>query len=626
MKYHRGYVKCDGKKAVEKFKNIPDSDLRTLEQAEKCDSYAGILAPGVVLLDFDIKEQSDIAYIISQRMGISCRIYQSDKGYHFLMRANDKLIKCQTRVKLACGIICDIKVGTSASYECLKVNGRVREMIQDCDDPDVAPAYLSPVESDVDFLNLGDGDGRNSTLYAYILTLSKAGLSKAEIKDTINIINKFVLKEPLPQNEIDTILRDDAFVIQKPSFMDDKGRFLHSVFAEWLVNNLNIVKVSGALHIYQDGIYVRGDKVIEREMIKHIPNLTQAKRKETYLYIDLLIAEDHEIADARYIAFNNGIYDAVTEQLLPFTPEIVLVNKIPHDYNPEANDATMLKVMNNLTCGESKLFDLLCEMVGYLFWRKNEMGWTFFCLGNRANGKSTFLDTLNYLLGSNNTSALDLRELGKDFKSQELFGKLANIGDDIADDYISDTSVFKKVATGNIITANPKYEQPFKFRPYAKLIFSCNTFPRLNDRTNAAARRIVPIPFNATFDKNSEDYDPFVKYKLQTEEAMSTLINLGLSGLKRVLTNNDFTRCEAVNSEIRAIEENNNPLITFANTHRIEDQDADKLYSEYVWWASNNGVQSMSKPTFVKQIEYQCGVKSKTSVVDGTNITIFVKV
>ena len=626
MKYHRGYVKTSGKRAVEKFKNIPDSDLHTLEQAEKYDSYAGILAPGIVLLDFDIKEQSDIAYIISQRMGINCRIYQSDKGYHFLMRANDKLIKCQTRVKLACGIICDIKVGTSASYECLKVNGRVREMIQDCDDPDVAPAYLSPVESDVDFLNLGDGDGRNSTLYAYILTLSKAGLSKAEIKDTINVINKFVLKEPLPQNEIDTILRDDAFVIQKPSFTDDKGRFLHSVFAEWLVNNLNIVKVSGALHIYQDGIYVRGDKVIEREMIKHIPNLTQAKRKETYLYIDLLIAEDHEIADARYIAFNNGIYDAVTEQLLPFTPDIVLVNKIPHDYNPEANDATMLKVMNNLTCGETKLFDLLCEMVGYLFWRKNEMGWTFFCLGNRANGKSTFLDTLNYLLGSNNTSALDLRELGKDFKSQELFGKLANIGDDIADDYISDTSVFKKVATGNIITANPKYEQPFKFRPYAKLIFSCNTFPRLNDRTNAAARRIVPIPFNATFDKNSEDYDPFVKYKLQTEEAMSTLINLGLSGLKRVLTNNDFTRCEAVNSEIRAIEENNNPLITFANTHRIEDQDADKLYSEYVWWASNNGVQSMSKPTFVKQIEYQCGVKSKTSVVDGTTITIFVKV
>ena len=623
MKYHRGYIKCNAKRAVEKFKNVPDSELRTLEQAEKCESYAGILAPGVVLLDFDIKEQSDLAYIIIQRMGVRCRIYQSDKGYHFLMRANDKLTKCQTRVKLACGVVCDVKVGSSASYECLKVNGNVREMIQDCDNPDVAPAYLSPVESDIDFLNLGDGDGRNSTLYAYILNLTKAGLSKSEIKETINVINKFVLKEPLPQSEINTICRDDAFVIQKPSFTDDKGRFLHSVFAQWLVDTMNIVKISGALHIYKDGIYVRGTKMIEQEMIKHIPNLTQAKRKETWLYLDLLIEENHEIADARYIAFNNGIYDVVMEQLIPFTPDIVLVNKIPHDYDPNAKDATMLKVMNNLTCGDPKLFDLLCEMVGYLFWRKNEMGWTFFCLGNKANGKSTFLDTLNYLLGNENTSALDLKELGKDFKSQELFGKLANIGDDIADDYISDTSIFKKVATGNIITANPKYEQPFKFRPFAKLIFSCNTFPRLNDRTNAAARRIIPIPFNATFDKNSDDYDPFVKYKLQTEIAMSTLINLGLKGLKRMLVNNDFTRCDAVESELRSIEENNNPLIAFLKTHKIEDQDADKLYSEYVWWASKSGVQSMSKPTFFKQIECQYNFIVDMVEVDHKVIEIF---
>ena len=623
MKYHRGYVKCDGKKAVEKFKNVPDSKLRTLEQAEKFNSYAGILAPGVVLLDFDIKEQSDLAYIIIQRMGIQCRIYQSDKGYHFLMRANDKLTKCQTRVKLACGVVCDIKVGTSASYECLKVNGHVREMIQDCDDPDVAPAYLSPVESDVDFLNLGDGDGRNSTLYAYILNLSKAGLSKVEIKETINIINKFVLKDPLPQSEIDTILRDDAFVIQKPSFTDDKGRFLHSVFAQWLVDTMNIVKIDGALHIYEDGIYVRGTDKIEREMIKHIPNLTQAKRKETWLYLDLLISENHEVADARYIAFQNGIYDIVEDTLLPFTPDIILINRIPHDYDPSAEDESIIKVLNNLSCGNQALFDLMCEMVGVLFWRKSEWGFSFFCLGNKANGKSTFLDTIEYLLGSMNTSALDLRDLGKDFKSQELFGKLANIGDDIADDYISDVSVFKKVATGNVITANPKYEKPFKFRPYAKLIFSANVMPRLNDKTNAAARRIIPISFKATFDKTSPDYDPFIKYKLQTEEAMSTLINLGIAGLKRVLTNNDFTRCEAVEAEIRAIEENNNPLITFVNNHRIEFQDVDQLYSEYVWWASNTGVQSMSKPTFIKQVASQCGLVVISTEVDGKTINTF---
>lgn len=623
MKYHRGYVKTSGKKAVEKFKGVPDSQLRTLADAEKCESYAGVLAPGVVLLDFDIKEMSDKAYVIIQRMGVKCRIYQSDKGYHFLMRASDRFTKSQTRVRLACGIVADIKLGNNNSYEVLKLNGNVREMIQDTDEPDVAPAYLSPVDSEVDFVNMNEGDGRNSTLYSYILTLSKYKFSETETRETINVINKFVLREPLPQNEIDTICRDEAFKPEKPSFTDEKGRFLHSVFAQYLVDNMNIVKIDGALHIYEDGIYVRGTNRIEREMIQHIPNLTAAKRKETWLYLDLLIAEDHEIADARYIAFKNGIYDIVTNQLLPFTPDIILVNRIPHDYDPSAEDESIIKVLNNLSCGNRDLFDLMCEMVGVLFWRKSEWGFSFFCLGNRANGKSTFLDTIEYLLGSKNTSALDLKDLGKDFKSQELFGMLANIGDDIADDYISDVSVFKKIATGNILTANPKYEKPFKFRPYAKLIFSANVMPRLNDKTNAAARRIIPIPFKATFDKTSPDYDPFIKYKLQTDSAMSTLINLGLSGLKRVLTNNDFTRCDAVDAEIRAIEENNNPLITFVNNHRIEHQDVGQLYSEYVWWASNNGVQSMSKPTFIKQIASQCGLVVTTVELDGKSIEIF---
>ena len=625
MRYYRGYVCTKGKKSIDKFKGVPDEELRTLEDVKKCDSYGGVLAPGIVLLDFDKPEDSDIAYDIITTLGLKCRICHSNsRGYHFLFRINDRFEKSATNVRLACGISCDVKFGVA--YEMLKLHGEEYKVLQEPDEVDEVPVFLSPLDSTIDLLGLREGDGRNDVLYKYILPLQTAKFSHEEVKETLRVINDFVFEEPIPESEFKFICREDAFKPEieiKPNFFDDKGRFLHSTFAEWLIERLNIVKINGVLHIYRDGIYVRGSQQIEVEMIKHVPNLTAARRKETYQYMDLIISEDYEIADARYIAFNNGIYDVVTEQLMPFNPDIILVNKIPHDYNPDAEDATMLKVMNNITCGDSKLFDLLCEMVGYLFWRKNEMGWTFFCLGNRANGKSTFLDALNFLLGNENTSALDLKELGKDFKSQELFGMLANIGDDIADDYISDVSIFKKVATGNIITANPKYESPFKFRPYAKLIFSCNTFPRLNDRTNAAARRIIPIPFNATFDKNSSDYDPFIKYKLQTEEAMSTLINLGLKGLRRVLENNDFTRSECVELEIRAIEENNNPLITFLKTNEIENQLVSDLYSKYVWWASNSGVQSMSKMTFVKLIESQYGYTVNSVTLDGKVIETF---
>ena len=49
---------------------------------------------------------------------------------------------------------------------------------------------------------------------------------------------------------------------------------------------------------------------------------------------------------------------------------------------------------------------------------------------------------ITYLLGGENVSALDLGELGDRFKTAELFGKLANIGDDIGDEFIPNPAIF----------------------------------------------------------------------------------------------------------------------------------------------------------------------------------------
>ena len=53
-----------------------------------------------------------------------------------------------------------------------------------------------------------------------------------------------------------------------------------------------------------------------------------------------------------------------------------------------------------------------------------------------------------------------------------LFGKLANLGDDISDSFKEDVAIFKKIATGESIKAENKGKDAFQFIPYAKLIFS----------------------------------------------------------------------------------------------------------------------------------------------------------
>lgn len=75
------------------------------------------------------------------------------------------------------------------------------------------------------------GDGRNQSLFNYILTLQSEDFTKEEARETIRLINRYVLKEPLSERELETILRDDAF--KKPVFF--KGpTFLFDRFATYL--------------------------------------------------------------------------------------------------------------------------------------------------------------------------------------------------------------------------------------------------------------------------------------------------------------------------------------------------------------------------------------------------------
>ena len=55
------------------------------------------------------------------------------------------------------------------------------------------------------------GDGRNTALYTYILTLQSEDFTKEEARECIRLINRYVLPDPLGDRELETILRDDAF-------------------------------------------------------------------------------------------------------------------------------------------------------------------------------------------------------------------------------------------------------------------------------------------------------------------------------------------------------------------------------------------------------------------------------
>lgn len=623
---YKGFVPTSGKKATMPFKDKSSSELLTIEQAQRFQEYAGVLEDDTILVDIDDAEQSKILLKIVQSKELKCKVYATTRGMHFLFKIPFPMSN-RTHCKLGIALTADIKGCGKASYQVLKFDNKEREVLYDAGEYQTLPKWLYPIKSSMDLLGMCKGDGRNNALFSYILPLQQNEFTIDECRECIGIINDFVLKEPLSEDELKVVLRDGAF--NKPTFFTSRGGFLFDKFARYLLQSDNIIKLNGKLHIYQNGIYVSGDEYIEAAMIEHIPGLTQSKRKEVLAYLALLVNKESSISDANLIAFNNGVLDIVHDTFTDFSPEYIITNKIPHNYNPNAKSELLDNVMKKLACQDENVLKLLYQSVGYTFYRRNELRKSFFLLGEKRNGKSTFLDMVQTLLGEENVANLDLCEIGHQFKTAELRDKLANIGDDINDEWVSNTATFKKVVSGDVITAEKKGKDPFKLRSFAKFFFSANSLPRLGRGKDSSAvlDRLVIIPFDAKFTKQDPDYDPFIKYKLREECVIEALIAKAIPALKEVLADQEFVQCDRVKSNLDEFEKSNNPILEFfdeLDEADYKNEPIKMVYRKYSTFCLANNLQAISAIEFQKQTKKHFNLIIKNIMMDGKKVRVYV--
>lgn len=625
MGLYKGFIATKGKEPIEKYKGL--DSFRCYEDVAKLPSFAGVLRDDCIMIDVDDAENAEKLMRIVEDHQIRCRVTCTSRGKHFTFR-NSGVEKCGTGLKLACGITADIKTG--GMPETLKVDGEERfcewgEVNPELGEYDELPIWMHPVNTKMDFTQTVS---RNNDFYGYILVLqTQLAMTNDQCRECIRIINDYVLPEPLEQSELDTILRDEAF--EKPIFFDGK-KFLHDSFANWMINQHHIKRINGQLHVYKDGIYVPGYRNLELLMLKAYPQMKDTQRKEVLKYIEVMCVDNEPTADANLIAFRNGIYDVVNDVLTGFSPDVVITNQIPWDYNSVAFSELTDNTLNKMACQDPEIRHLLEECIGYCFFRRNELSVSMFLTGEKANGKSTFLQMLQDVLGIQNVSALGLEEMDERFSPVTMFGKLANIGDDISDDFLRGKAIahFKKIVSGNMIKAENKGQDVFFYKPFVKLIFSANQIPRMRDKTGAVLRRMVIIPFNATFSKSDPDYDPYIAWKLKDHSVMEYLIKIGIEGLKRVLENRSFTQSSKVDAELKEYTEYNNPVLMFlaeTEPEEIINQETKLVHSKYELFCKDNGFQNMGLATFSKAITRELGCQVMDKRINGRKARVFVE-
>jgi len=396
-------------------------------------------------------------------------------------------------------------------------------------------------------------------------------------------------------------------------YYTSNGKFLPDIFTNEFVKKYNVIKLNGRICAYYDHRYQGGADALSGIMLMEEPRLLMNQRNEVYSQIRAVNALDGRNmgeSDPKYIQFCNGVLNIETQALEPLSSDIRISNIIPWNYNATAYSETVDKMMDDITCNDKNLRNLIEEMIGYCLYRSLKFRKFFVLVGGKRNGKSTFLELLIYALGVQNVSSLGLQDYQVQFSRVRLFGMLANIGDDISDEYIKETDMIKKLISGEPVQAAEKGREVFFFKNYATSIFSANNVPRVRDPTGAYTDRIIPIPFNATFSEDTADVN--ILDKILTRSGAEYILRLGVDGLKRLLRNKRFTTTDAIENDRTDMNRDNNHLIEFLERTEVVGMSRDDVILAYDRYCTEERIplQYRHRPkTLTRRINQELGTE-----------------
>jgi putative DNA primase/helicase len=273
------------------------------------------------------------------------------------------------------------------------------------------------------------------------------------------------------------------------------------------------------------------------------------------------------------------------------------------NYNPSATCPQFLSFVADIL-PESEL-PLIQEIFGYLLIPVNKAQKSFVFVGAPNAGKSTLLSVAQEtLLGSENVSSIPWQGLADRFNKAELFGKLANIFADLPSKAIDDGGMFKALTGEDSITAERKNKDPFSFRPYARLLFSCNEIPKnYADRTDGFYRRLIIVRFDKSVP--AERRDPNLREKIAAER--DGILTWALEGLRRLIANNYlFAETDRTRDEVTRYRIESNSVLAFVDEYCVTGDGVvprEELYTRYKDFCTNNGLKPMAQNRFNTEIE-----------------------
>lgn len=210
----------------------------------------------------------------------------------------------------------------------------------------------------------------------------------------------------------------------------------------------------------------------------------------------------------------NGTVDLQTGDLKPHDPADLITRITGTDYDPEAKFDTWEKFLARIMpATDLQLF--VYKAIGYSLSASTKEQVFFFLYGNGSNGKTTFVETLQHILGGyartmqsdslmvSNTA----RGSGASPDIARLKGARYVVAAETEEGRRLDEGLVKQLTGGDRIVARYLYQEEFEFSPELKLWMHGNHKPTIKGSDNGIWRRVRLIPFTVQIPEGERDAD-----------------------------------------------------------------------------------------------------------------------
>lgn len=365
------------------------------------------------------------------------------------------------------------------------------------------------------------------------------------------------------------------------------------------------------LSLFHKDLEHKDDLKRAKEMLKHAESSSSGRRLKSMVELaqsEASVVLKPEDLDSDKLLLNcaNGTVDLSNGQPGPHDQSNLITRLCPTHYDQEAICPTWDKFLLDVFQTPA-LVEYVQRAIGYCLTGIGTEQVVFIHYGTGSNGKSTFLNTIQKVMGEEYASQIDAGSITAGRRGTanndiaRLRGKRLVSCIEVGEGRKLNESLVKQFTGGEKIAARFLFKEFFEFEPEFKLHIAANHKPEVQGQDYGMWRRVRLIPYKRTF-RDSEK-DPSLQSKLVAEAPGILAWMVRGAAMWRT---HGLTTPEVVQEATLAYKDEMNELGDFLDTFTWKNPlmscGASDLYKKYKEWDEARGNRPMTQTAFGRRL------------------------